>query len=179
MYLSEKTLVLLAVAALSCGLPGCGDGGAPAGDDAGARDSGSSSADSGSDGDGGSGASDGGATAGGGSADGGGAMTDGGGPGSDGGMASRDAGSGNADGGGAAGASCGSRGLPPCRSGLFCLFPAGDCGATDLPGTCPLQPEICPDIFMPVCGCDGNDYGNACEAHAAGTSVASDGMCAP
>lgn len=74
-----------------------------------------------------------------------------------------------------------------------CDEPAGDCGGATCNATeychhavgcdsadvsCEVRPEICPDIFRPVCGCDGTTYGNACEAAAAGVDVASDGECA-
>ncbi|MBL8743516.1 MAG: hypothetical protein JNK04_20540, partial [Myxococcales bacterium] len=44
-------------------------------------------------------------------------------------------------------------------------------------GYCEAKPDGCPDIYMPVCSCDGTTYGNACDAHAAGASVAYDGEC--
>jgi hypothetical protein len=74
---------------------------------------------------------------------------------------------------------CGSRGLPACGSGQFCDFPDGSaCGAADRPGLCEPRPQLCPDVFQPVCGCDGKTYGNGCQANAAGTDVASQGPCA-
>jgi hypothetical protein len=59
-----------------------------------------------------------------------------------------------------------------CVSSQFCL--KGDCGSA---GTCGTRPTLCPDVWMPVCGCDDITYGNACEAHAAGVSVQHDGEC--
>jgi hypothetical protein len=44
---------------------------------------------------------------------------------------------------------------------------------------CLPRPEACILIYDPVCGCDGQTHGNACQAHAAGTDVAYDGECAP
>jgi hypothetical protein len=73
---------------------------------------------------------------------------------------------------------CGSRGLGECAEGSFCAFPPGaDCGRADAPGTCAPKPEVCTFQFDPVCGCDGQTYGNACTAASAGVSVEFAGEC--
>jgi hypothetical protein len=38
-------------------------------------------------------------------------------------------------------------------------------------------PGICISIFAPVCGVDGNEYGNSCVAESAGWPVEIDGPC--
>jgi hypothetical protein len=36
---------------------------------------------------------------------------------------------------------------------------------------------VCTDLYMPVCGRDGQTYGNSCEANLKGVIVASQGAC--
>ena len=73
---------------------------------------------------------------------------------------------------------CGTRGAAACTGGLTCIFPAGnDCGRTDLGGSCQQLPQVCPAVVDPACGCDGQTYGNKCEANAAGVSVDYRGAC--
>lgn len=67
---------------------------------------------------------------------------------------------------------------PTCDDGLFCKY-ADDaiCGWADAPGVCTIPSPVCPRIYFPVCGCDGNTYGNACEANAHSMSVQHAGEC--
>ena len=61
-----------------------------------------------------------------------------------------------------------------CEPGSYCAKMKGDCGGR---GHCSPRPEVCPTVMLPVCGCDGITYGNACEAAQSGVSVAYDGLC--
>jgi hypothetical protein len=66
-----------------------------------------------------------------------------------------------------------------CSGTEFCQFAQeGACGLTAEVGTCVEKPEICILIFAPVCGCDGQTYGNSCQAAAAGQSIDHQGECA-
>ena len=75
-------------------------------------------------------------------------------------------------------ATCGGLIGKTCPSGQYCEFPPEfQCGNADGTGTCQTVPQICNDAVVPVCGCDGKTYNNACEAGRASVSVASQGKC--
>ena len=76
------------------------------------------------------------------------------------------------DGTGGTGGEIGALCDPECGAADYC---AGD--MCDTPGECEARPEMCLDVFDPVCGCDGETYGNACEAAAAGIRVDFEGRC--
>jgi hypothetical protein len=61
-----------------------------------------------------------------------------------------------------------------CTDKQFCQDKAGACKP---PGKCTVKPEICNDIFKPVCGCDGTTYPNDCKRQSAGVSLKSQGEC--
>ena len=56
-----------------------------------------------------------------------------------------------------------------CAADEYCDFPTDECEILDGSGTCRERPLTCPEIYAPVVGGNGEIYGNACEAHAAGT----------
>jgi len=64
-----------------------------------------------------------------------------------------------------------------CGERRFCRLRHGMCEAADAQGVCITVPEVCPELFAPVCGCDGVTYANECEAILVGAQVRHLGEC--
>ena len=115
---------------------------------------------------------------GGGGATGGGVAGGGAGGGSGGGVAGGGAGGGGgmvAD----AGSECGGFAGFTCSTSDVCIWMDKSCGAADGTGICQPRPQGCPDIYDPVCACDGMVYSSECDAQAAGADVSVYGNCTP
>jgi hypothetical protein len=65
-----------------------------------------------------------------------------------------------------------------CEKNQFCELPAGSCGGADLSGECVAVGVPCPLLFDPVCGCDGQTYGNDCARRNARQQLDHRGECA-
>lgn len=65
-----------------------------------------------------------------------------------------------------------------CGPGQYCLKTPKACQSESAKGVCVSRPRVCPQIFQPVCGCDGQTYPNACVAGSRGVSIAHSGRCA-
>lgn len=61
-----------------------------------------------------------------------------------------------------------------CGQDSYCAKAIGDCGGV---GQCVFKGDICPQVFDPVCGCDGNTYSNSCLAGVAGIAILHKGKC--
>ena len=66
----------------------------------------------------------------------------------------------------------------PCPAGLACdLTVLEACNGADLPGVCKPVPDVCIQLYEPVCGCDGATYGNDCVRRMAGVQKDHEGAC--
>jgi hypothetical protein len=64
-----------------------------------------------------------------------------------------------------------------CDDGLWCEHPDGQCKVADAAGTCVKGADVCTQDYDPVCGCDGETYGNRCMAKVAKVQVDYPGEC--
>lgn len=76
---------------------------------------------------------------------------------------------------------CGGAAGTTCGSGHYCDYPvASRCGEEDVAGTCrPVGSGICPEVYRPVCACNGVTYPNSCLAEGAGQAILHDNECPP
>ena len=66
-----------------------------------------------------------------------------------------------------------------CAKGSYCnSIVRGRCPGPSSFGVCAKKPDLCTDLFAPVCGCDGQTYSNSCFAAAVGVAVEHAGACA-
>jgi hypothetical protein len=66
-----------------------------------------------------------------------------------------------------------------CAGGLYCSYPLEAlCGAADQTGTCEAIPEVCAEMYQPVCGCNDKTDSNVCDAARDGVSIGKQGECA-
>ncbi|MFT3924218.1 MAG: hypothetical protein QM778_16910 [Myxococcales bacterium] len=73
---------------------------------------------------------------------------------------------------------CGGLEGGPCGADEYCAYmPGWSCGSADATAVCLPRPEGCDDIYLPVCGCNNQQYANLCEANAAGQGVRSLSAC--
>lgn len=61
-----------------------------------------------------------------------------------------------------------------CAKSEYCKYPDGACGGA---GACTKLPMACPDLWAPVCACDGRTYSNSCDAAMVSQSVMHKGKC--
>jgi len=77
------------------------------------------------------------------------------------------------------GTACGGSQGELCQQQQFCdIATPNSCQATGLSGICITPPQICYQIYVPVCGCDGQTYANDCYRQTAGVQLDHADACA-
>lgn len=79
-------------------------------------------------------------------------------------------------GGGAMSTPCGSMMCAPTE---YCDWTDDACGESGGTGTCKPRPMACPELYAPVCACDGTVQSSDCSANGAGSDIDTEGACTP
>jgi len=70
-------------------------------------------------------------------------------------------------------------GQADCGPQEMCELPPCLCEDKDAKGVCLVRPEVCAEVVLEVCGCDGKTYENDCRRIAAGAAKRKNGACGP
>ena len=75
---------------------------------------------------------------------------------------------------------CGMESSPSCEPGHWCDPLPRSCLVANVTGICkPLAGGVCPDLYQPVCGCDGKTYPSDCVRRTMRVQKDHDGECKP
>jgi hypothetical protein len=64
-----------------------------------------------------------------------------------------------------------------CRQNEYCYVVGGGCADDGVEGVCQVRRQSCVQVYSVVCGCDGENYINSCDASFRGMNIRHRGSC--